>query len=81
MAELDDAFLMLEAVQRGGFVAFVPKSIARAAIRDKRVKAIGSMLPESAGIYAVYPEGDTLELARTAVERLIASARSGLDEP
>lgn len=80
MGELDDAFLMLEAVQRGGFVAFVPKSIARVAIREKRVKAIASMMPESAGIYAVYPEGDTLEAARTAVGRLITSARSGLDE-
>lgn len=81
MAELDDAFLMLEAVQRGGFVAFVPQSIARAAIREKRVKAVATFVPDSAGIYAVYPEGDSLELARTAVERLIVGARSGLDDP
>ncbi len=81
MGELDDAFLMLEAVLRGGFVAFVPKSIARAALADKKVKTIATITPETAGVYAVYPEGDTLELARTAVARLIESARAGLQAP
>ena len=79
MGELDDAFLMLEAVQRGGFVAFVPMSIARPAINAKRVTALATLTPEAAGIYAVYPEGDTVVLARKAVERLVASARSGLE--
>ncbi len=78
--ELDDAFLMLEAVQRGGFVAFVPITIARPAIRAGRVKAIAKLEPETAGVYAVYPEGDALQLARTAVERLLENARVSLDE-
>lgn len=69
--ELDDAFLMLEAVGRGGFVAFVPVGIARPAIRDKRVRVLAEISPETAGIYAVYPEGDTLQLARNAVARLL----------
>jgi LysR family transcriptional regulator, transcriptional activator of nhaA len=79
MGELDDAFLMLEAVLRGGFVAFVPKSVARNAIREQRVKALATISPETAGIYAVYPEDDTLHLARTAVQRLIDGARSGAE--
>ncbi len=79
MGELDDAFLMLEAVLRGGFVAFVPKSIARAAIREQRVKAVATIVPETAGVYAVYPEGETLQLARRAVQKLVESARAGLE--
>jgi LysR family transcriptional regulator, transcriptional activator of nhaA len=74
--ELDDAFLMLEAVQRGGFAAFVSTSIARSAISQQRVKVLATISPETAGIYAVYPEGDTLQLARTAVALLLQNATS-----
>lgn len=76
MGELDDAFLMLEAVVRGNFVAFVPKSVAAEAIRQKRVKALATLSPATAGIHAVYPEKEALDLARTAVQRLIENARS-----
>jgi len=76
MGELDDAFLMLEAVLRGGFVAFVPQSIAKSAIQGGRLKALATIKPETAGIHAVYPENDALQLARTAVERLMATARA-----
>lgn len=79
VGELDDAFLMLEAVLRGGFVAFVPRSVARAALRQNAVKALGTLVPASAGVFAVYPMGETLQLARKAVDRLIENARSGLD--
>jgi LysR family transcriptional regulator, transcriptional activator of nhaA len=78
--ELDDAFLMLEAVQRGGFVAFVPAGIARTAIEQRRVKWLATIAPETAGIYAVYPEGDTLLLARAAVERLVQNAQPSMME-
>jgi LysR family transcriptional regulator, transcriptional activator of nhaA len=80
MGELDDAFLMLEAVVRGGFVAFVPQGIARTALRERRVKALATITPATAGIYAVYPEGDSLQLARAAVERLIVGARDSGDQ-
>ncbi len=80
MGEVDDAFLMLEAVLRGGFVAFVPKSVAREAIRAKRVKALLTISPETAGVYAVYPEGETLHITRKAIEGLIASTRAGFDD-
>lgn len=79
MGEVDDAFLMLEAVLRGGFVAFVPRSVARDAIKHGKVKALVSLTTESAGVYAMYPAADSLQVARTAVERLIASARSGFE--
>jgi LysR family transcriptional regulator, transcriptional activator of nhaA len=77
--ELDDAFLMLEAVTRGGFVAFVPRSVARQALRENRVKALATLAPSAAGVHAVYPASDTLQLARTAVQRLIENARANLD--
>jgi LysR family transcriptional regulator, transcriptional activator of nhaA len=79
MGELDDAFLMFEAVIRGGFVAFVPRSVAREAIRAGRVKVLATLSPAAAAVHAVYHAGETLELARTAVEKLIEHARANLD--
>ena len=79
MGELDDAFLMLEAVQRGGFVAFVPKSLAREALRTKRVVSLASFAPNDAGVYAVYHKSDALQTTRDVVEQLIANAREELD--
>jgi LysR family transcriptional activator of nhaA len=75
MGELDDAFLMLEAATRGNFVAFVPRSIARGAIHEGRVKALATMSPTTAGVHAVYHAGDTLQVARTVVQKLIESSR------
>lgn len=80
MGELDDAFLMLEAAGRRGFVAFVPRSVAREAIKGKKVKALATLAPVSAGVHAVYHNSDTLQLARTAVEKLIASARATFED-
>ncbi|MBL8741405.1 MAG: LysR family transcriptional regulator [Myxococcales bacterium] len=77
-AELDDAFLMLEAVARGGFVAFVPHSVARDALMNGRVKTLAT-LPPATAISAVYHSGDTLHVARTAVEKLLAHARENLE--
>ena len=79
MGELDDAFLMLEAVARGGFVAFVPKTVARDAIKQGRVKALATLAPATAGVHAVYHASDTLQVARMAVEKLIENARETLD--
>jgi LysR family transcriptional regulator, transcriptional activator of nhaA len=79
MGELDDAFLMIEAVQRGGFVAFIPKSVARDALRAKRVKALLTLETQTAGVYAVCAGGDASELARAAVQGLIENARAGFE--
>jgi LysR family transcriptional activator of nhaA len=79
MGELDDAFLMLEAAARGGFVAFVPKSVAREAIRSRRVKVLATLSPATAAVHAVYHASDTLALARVAVDKLIENARENVD--
>lgn len=79
MGEVDDAFLMLEAVVRGGFVAFVPRSMARDAIRQGKVKALRTLATETAGVYAVYPEQGSIQIVRTAVERLIENARTAFE--
>ncbi len=80
MGELDDAFLMLEAAARGGFVAFVPKSVAHEAIKSGRVKALATLSPATAAVHAVYHASDTLQLARTAVDKLIENARRDLED-
>jgi LysR family transcriptional regulator, transcriptional activator of nhaA len=78
VGELDDAFLMLEAVVRGGFVAFVPYSVARDGIKAGRVRTLARLEP-SANIHAIYHTNDSLQIARSAVELLIANARQNFD--
>jgi LysR family transcriptional activator of nhaA len=78
MGELDDAFLMLEAVLRGGFVAFVPRSVAREAIRQNRVRVLATIPPSKAGVYAVYPAEEALQIVRDAVAKLIENVRLDL---
>jgi len=78
--ELDDAFLMLEAVARGGFIAFVPNSVARPAMRRGRVKGIAHFTPMSAAVHALYHQTDSATLARTTVERLIENARDRFED-
>lgn len=75
VAELDDAFLMLEAVARGGFVAFVPNSVARPAVSLRRVKVLDRFHPTSAGVHALYHTTEGADLARSAVQKLIENAR------
>ena len=75
MGELDDAFLMLEAAARGNFVAFVPRSIARNALKMGRVKALAMLQPATAGVHAVYHTSEGAELVRGAVAKLVESAR------
>jgi DNA-binding transcriptional LysR family regulator len=76
MGDVDDAFLMLESVLRGGLVAFVPKNIARQALAEHKLHILGELTPTAAGVYAIYPANNSLQLARIAVERLIDNARS-----
>jgi DNA-binding transcriptional LysR family regulator len=78
--ELDDAFLMLEAVARGGLIAFVPSSVARTAVKLGRVKVIATLTPASAGVHALYHRTESAEFARSAVEKLISNARQYLEQ-
>jgi DNA-binding transcriptional LysR family regulator len=76
IGDVDDAFLMLESVLRGGLVAFLPKNIARQALHNEQLKVLAELTPTAAGVYAIYPAKDALELARTAVKRLTENART-----
>lgn len=75
-AELDDAFLMLEAVASGDFVAMVPRSLALDAVAGGRVRVLTSFRPTSAAIHAVFHGGETGEVVSSAVRRLTEHART-----
>jgi LysR family transcriptional activator of nhaA len=71
VAEADDALFLLEAAARGGYVAFVSRSIARDALASGRVKRLEQITSSHLGIYAVYQDGASAELARRAVDVLV----------
>ena len=78
-AEVDDAFLMLESVVSSNCVAFVPRSVARDAVRTKRVKALTAFHKAHgrlATVTAVRPAGryGTLDLAGDKVRHAYAKA-------
>jgi LysR family transcriptional activator of nhaA len=75
-AESDDSLFMLEAVARGGYVAFVPASVARDAIAAGRVRALATIAPAHGGIHAIYQNDSAVELVRRAIETLIASVHA-----
>ena len=75
-AESDDALFLLEAAARGGYVVFVPRSIARDAITNGRLAMLAELPPSHAGVYALYQDGASAELARRAVSVLIEHVRA-----
>jgi DNA-binding transcriptional LysR family regulator len=75
-AESDDALFLVEAAARGRYVAFVPRTVARDAIAAGRLKQVAQLETSHAGVHALYQDGATAELARRAVEVLIAHLRS-----
>ena len=79
VGEIDDSFLLLEGVIRGGFVAFVPRSVARDALSLGRVKALLTLEPGVAAVHALFHDGDSASAARRAVELLAAYATSELE--
>lgn len=70
-AECDDALFILEAAARGGYIAFVPRSIARDAVTAGRLEVLAELKPANAGVYALYQNGASAELARRAVGVLV----------
>jgi LysR family transcriptional activator of nhaA len=80
VAEADDALFLLEAAARGGYVAFVSRSIARDAIAAGRVKRLEQIETERLGIYAVYQDGTSADLARRAVDVLVAHVQASRAE-
>lgn len=79
-AEVDDALFLIDAAARGGYVAFVPRSVARDAVVAGRVRTLARLESNQAGVYALYQDGETADLARRAVEVLIQHARAAVDE-
>lgn len=73
--EVDDSLFLLEAAARGGYVAFVPRSIARDAIAMRRLRVLARIEPSHASVYALYQNVETADLARRAVEILVEHAR------
>ena len=76
VGQADDPFLLVEAAARGGYIAVVPRSVARDAVSVGRVRVLAQVEAARAGVHAVYQDGATAELARHAIEMLIDRARS-----
>jgi LysR family transcriptional activator of nhaA len=74
-AEVDDASFLVEAVVRGGYVAVVPRSVAREAVTAGKVRVIAQLETGHAGVFALYQDGSGAELARRAVRVLIEHAQ------
>lgn len=74
-AESDDSLFLVEASARGGYIAFVPSSIARDAITAGRLHSIAALTPAHGGIHAIYENGTSADLVRRAVETLLDHAR------
>lgn len=77
--ETDDALLMLETAIRGGFVAFVPRGVARDAVATNRLQVLAKIDLQNAGLFALYQDGSSAILARRAVELLTAYAEAARD--
>lgn len=73
--ETDDAQLMLAAVLRGGFTAFVPASVARDAIVTNRARVVAQLTPEDVAVHALYHNVEAASIARQAVEMLVKYAK------
>jgi LysR family transcriptional activator of nhaA len=75
VGEADDPYLLVEAAARGGYIAVVPRSVAREALLTGRVRVL-AQLTAQATIHALYQDGSSAELARIAIERLVAAAQA-----
>jgi LysR family transcriptional activator of nhaA len=80
VAEADDALFLLEAAARGGYLAFVSRSIARDAVNAGRLKILGEVENSQLGVYAIFQEGASAELARRAVDVLIAHVQASRED-
>lgn len=79
VAETDDASFAIEVAARGLGVAVVPRSVARDAVSQGRVRAIQVLDDTSVALHAVHRREHTEATVRRAVELLIAFAREELD--
>lgn len=73
-AESDDSLFLIEAASRGGYIAFVPSTVARDAVAAGRLRALATLTPSHGGIHAIYQDGVSAELVRRAITTLIDNA-------
>jgi LysR family transcriptional activator of nhaA len=79
VGEADDPSLLVEAAARGRYVVIVPRSVVRDALAAGRVRILAQVETAHAGVHALYQDGTAAELARRAIEKLIATARAAVD--
>lgn len=78
VGEADDPQLLVEAAARGGYVAIVPRLVARDALVAGRVRVLAELDSSHGGIHALYQDGGSAELSQRASELLIVrGARDG----
>lgn len=75
VAESDDPLFLVEAAARGGYIAVVPRSVARDPIARGRLVELATVESTHAGVYALHPDGGNAELARQAVKLLMDAAK------
>ena len=75
-AEADDALFMLEAAARGGYVAFLSRAVIRDAVAAGRLQVLAEIDSSHPSVHAVYPDGAAADLARKAVEVLVAHVKA-----
>ncbi|HEY6032816.1 MAG TPA: substrate-binding domain-containing protein, partial [Kofleriaceae bacterium] len=80
-AESDDSLFLIEAAARGGYVAFVPTSVARDPIAAGRLRPLATLTPSHGGIHAIYQDGASAELVRRAITTLVDHVRERDDSP
>jgi LysR family transcriptional activator of nhaA len=76
VGEADDPLLLVEAAARGGYIAIVPRTVARDALAAGRIRVLAQVDTAGAGVHALYQDGVGAELARRAIERLIDTVRA-----
>jgi LysR family transcriptional regulator, transcriptional activator of nhaA len=79
VGEADDPMLLVEAAARGGYVVIVPRSVARDALAAGRVRVLAQLDSPQASVFAVYQDGTAADMARRAVESLIATVKDSAD--
>jgi LysR family transcriptional activator of nhaA len=75
VGEADDSQLLLEAAARGGYVAIVPRTVARDALTAGRVRILAQVDAAHAAVHAIYQNGSSATLVRRAIEGLIEMAQ------
>jgi LysR family transcriptional activator of nhaA len=76
VGEADDPALLVEAAARGGYIVIVPRGVVRDALISGRVRVLAQVDTARAGVHALYQDGTGAEIARRAIEKLIATVRA-----